>query len=104
MANYWKMCKGNDLLPLSDGMYFADQNQYTFDITNVTLSPDGFAKPMMVVNGQYPGPVSYLINIYAMVLTLYRPLLRTGETTSRLQSQIILKLTVLVFIGMALGS
>jgi len=85
-------------------MYFADQNQYTFDITNITLAPDGFAKPMMVINGQYPGPVGCAIIIYAMVLTLYRPLLRTGETTSRSQSQIILQLTVLVFIGTALGN
>jgi hypothetical protein len=98
------MCKGNDLLPLSDEMYFADQNQYTFDITNVTMAPDGFAKPMMVVNGQYPGPVSRMIKLYVMVLTPYRPLLRIGETTSRSQSQIILQLTVLVFIGTALGS
>lgn len=30
--------------------------KYNFEITNVTMAPDGFAKPMMVVNGQYPGP------------------------------------------------
>ncbi|KAF2120016.1 laccase [Lophiotrema nucula] len=30
---------------------------YNFEITNTTLSPDGVAKEMMVVNGQYPGPV-----------------------------------------------
>ncbi|KAF2873996.1 multicopper oxidase-domain-containing protein [Massariosphaeria phaeospora] len=30
--------------------------KYDFEITNVTLAPDGFEKPMMVVNGQYPGP------------------------------------------------
>ncbi|KAF2794437.1 multicopper oxidase [Melanomma pulvis-pyrius CBS 109.77] len=30
--------------------------KYNFEITNITLAPDGFAKPMMVINGQYPGP------------------------------------------------
>jgi hypothetical protein len=68
------------------------------------MAPDGFAKPMMVVNGQYPGPVSRMIGIYAMFLTLYRPLLRIGETTLRLRSRIILKLTVRVSIGTALGN
>ena len=62
-----------------------DLKQYTFEITNVTMAPDGFAKPMMVVNGQYPGPVSRVIKIYAIILTLYRLLLLTGVTTSRLQ-------------------
>ncbi|PSN74955.1 hypothetical protein BS50DRAFT_643487 [Corynespora cassiicola Philippines] len=33
--------------------------KYEFDITNVTLAPDGVPKPMMVVNGQYPGPTIY---------------------------------------------
>ncbi|KAF1998379.1 multicopper oxidase [Amniculicola lignicola CBS 123094] len=30
--------------------------KYDFDITTMTLSPDGVAKEMIVVNGQYPGP------------------------------------------------
>lgn len=30
--------------------------KYDFEITNVTLSPDGIPKRMLVVNGQYPGP------------------------------------------------
>lgn len=30
---------------------------YNFEITNTTLSPDGFSRDMLVVNGQYPGPV-----------------------------------------------
>ncbi|KAK5108026.1 hypothetical protein LTR62_008861 [Meristemomyces frigidus] len=29
---------------------------YNFDITNVTLAPDGFTRPVMAINGQYPGP------------------------------------------------
>ncbi|KAL9093271.1 MAG: hypothetical protein Q9165_004012 [Trypethelium subeluteriae] len=29
---------------------------YTFTISNVTLSPDGVPKPMLLVNGQFPGP------------------------------------------------
>lgn len=34
------------------------ENQYNWEITNTTLAPDGFARWMNVVNGQYPGPVS----------------------------------------------
>lgn len=30
---------------------------YNFNIQNVTLSPDGTPKQMLVVNGQYPGPL-----------------------------------------------
>ncbi|KAK4554600.1 laccase, multicopper oxidase, benzenediol:oxygen oxidorectuctase [Recurvomyces mirabilis] len=29
---------------------------YNFDITNVTLAPDGFTRPVLAINGQYPGP------------------------------------------------
>ncbi len=31
--------------------------QYKLDITNITLSPDGTPRQMLVINGQYPGPV-----------------------------------------------
>ncbi|KAF2123461.1 multicopper oxidase [Dothidotthia symphoricarpi CBS 119687] len=30
--------------------------RYHLDVSNITMSPDGFAKPMLVFNGQYPGP------------------------------------------------
>lgn len=30
--------------------------EYWFDITNATAAPDGVDRPMMLVNGQYPGP------------------------------------------------
>ncbi|KAH8727984.1 multicopper oxidase-domain-containing protein [Phaeosphaeriaceae sp. PMI808] len=30
--------------------------KYHLEITNETMSPDGFARPVMVVNGQIPGP------------------------------------------------
>jgi len=30
--------------------------KYNLEITNVTMAPDGFARPMSVFNGQYPGP------------------------------------------------
>ncbi|KAB8226351.1 Cupredoxin [Aspergillus novoparasiticus] len=30
--------------------------EYWFDIINVTAAPDGVDRPMMLVNGQYPGP------------------------------------------------
>ncbi|KAH7406828.1 multicopper oxidase-domain-containing protein [Phaeosphaeria sp. MPI-PUGE-AT-0046c] len=30
--------------------------KYHLDITNETMAPDGFARPVMVVNGQIPGP------------------------------------------------
>jgi FtsP/CotA-like multicopper oxidase with cupredoxin domain len=26
-------------------------------VTNVTLAPDGFSRPMLVFNNQYPGPL-----------------------------------------------
>ncbi|SMR54833.1 unnamed protein product [Zymoseptoria tritici ST99CH_3D1] len=32
---------------------------YNFDITNITLAPDGFARPVFAVNGQYPGPTIF---------------------------------------------
>lgn len=31
--------------------------EYTFDIALALAAPDGFAKPMMLVNGQSPGPL-----------------------------------------------
>ncbi|KAK5135794.1 hypothetical protein LTR08_004620 [Meristemomyces frigidus] len=31
--------------------------EYSFDITNTTLSPDGIERPVLVVNGQMPGPL-----------------------------------------------
>lgn len=30
---------------------------YDFAVRNVTLAPDGFARQMLTVNGQYPGPL-----------------------------------------------
>lgn len=52
------------------GMYcipFADQHNiyqnagmtryYSWTVTNTTLSPDGVEIPMIVVNGQFPGPL-----------------------------------------------
>lgn len=30
--------------------------KYNLDITNETGSPDGFERPMLLINGQYPGP------------------------------------------------
>jgi len=30
--------------------------KYHLDITNTTMAPDGFSRPVMVVNGQLPGP------------------------------------------------
>ncbi|KAG8164889.1 hypothetical protein KVR01_005164 [Diaporthe batatas] len=30
---------------------------YTFDISRAVLAPDGYEKPMIVINGQYPGPM-----------------------------------------------
>lgn len=33
--------------------------QYHLDITNTTMAPDGFQRTTLVVNGQFPGPVSY---------------------------------------------
>jgi hypothetical protein len=32
-------------------------SQYDFEIQNVTMAPDGFEKFMLIVNGQFPGPV-----------------------------------------------
>lgn len=32
---------------------------YNFDITNTTLSPDGYSRIVLAVNGQYPGPTIY---------------------------------------------
>ncbi|KAK5686267.1 laccase, multicopper oxidase, benzenediol:oxygen oxidorectuctase [Elasticomyces elasticus] len=29
---------------------------YTWSITNTTLSPDGYSRPVFAINGQYPGP------------------------------------------------
>lgn len=29
---------------------------YDLTVSNVVASPDGYSKPMMLVNGQYPGP------------------------------------------------
>ncbi|KAF2683845.1 multicopper oxidase [Lentithecium fluviatile CBS 122367] len=31
--------------------------KYEFEVSNVTMAPDGFSRSMMVVNGQYPGPL-----------------------------------------------
>lgn len=42
---------------------------YALEITNQTLYPDGVAKDMLVINGQYPGPVltaGEFLNISAM--------------------------------------
>ncbi|KAJ5142146.1 CAZyme family AA1 [Penicillium atrosanguineum] len=33
--------------------------EYWFDIDEVTISPDGFARPVMAVNGTIPGPTLY---------------------------------------------
>jgi FtsP/CotA-like multicopper oxidase with cupredoxin domain len=30
--------------------------KYNLEATSMSLSPDGFSRPMMVFNGQYPGP------------------------------------------------
>src|SRR6201996_3466266 len=30
--------------------------QYNLEVSSVNMSPDGFSRPMMVFNGQYPGP------------------------------------------------
>ncbi|CAG8738408.1 3191_t:CDS:2, partial [Acaulospora morrowiae] len=30
---------------------------YTFELLNVYLAPDGFTRPVWSVNGQYPGPM-----------------------------------------------
>lgn len=32
---------------------------YNFDITNITLSPDGYGREVLAINGQYPGPTIY---------------------------------------------
>jgi hypothetical protein len=32
---------------------------YTFTITNTTMSPDGHAREVLAINGQYPGPTLY---------------------------------------------
>lgn len=32
---------------------------YDFTVTNTTLAPDGFSRPVLVINGQYPGPTIY---------------------------------------------
>jgi hypothetical protein len=34
--------------------------KYHLTITNTTGAPDGFERPMLLINGQYPGPVSVL--------------------------------------------
>lgn len=34
--------------------------EQTWEITRVAASPDGFTQPMILVNGQYPGPTLYL--------------------------------------------
>jgi hypothetical protein len=35
----------------------AHRYQYSLDIQNVTMAPDGFSKQMFAINGQFPGPV-----------------------------------------------
>jgi hypothetical protein len=52
--------------------------KYTFEITNTTLSPDGVPKSMLVVNGQYPGPVSTFAIIKYSILIFIRLLKQTG--------------------------
>lgn len=37
--------------------------KYHLTITNTTGAPDGFERPMLLINGQYPGPVSATLNI-----------------------------------------
>jgi hypothetical protein len=32
---------------------------YDFEITNTTMAPDGFSRPVFAVNGQYPGPTIF---------------------------------------------
>jgi len=32
---------------------------YNFDITNTTMSPDGYSREVLAINGQYPGPTIY---------------------------------------------
>lgn len=32
---------------------------YNFEITNTTMAPDGYSRPVFAVNGQYPGPTIY---------------------------------------------
>jgi iron transport multicopper oxidase len=34
---------------------FAADVFYTFNVVNANLSPDGFSRPTVVVNGQFPG-------------------------------------------------
>ena len=35
--------------------------KYHLTITNTTGAPDGFERPMFLINGQYPGPVSVVL-------------------------------------------
>ena len=37
--------------------------KYHLTITNSTGAPDGFERPMFLINGQYPGPVSVIQNM-----------------------------------------
>jgi hypothetical protein len=57
LAQYRQSCEGSSTLNITELDY--QQRQYHLDITNETMSPDGFAKQVMVVNGQIPGPVSH---------------------------------------------
>ena len=31
--------------------------EYNFEVSEVIAAPDGFERPMLQVNGQYPGPL-----------------------------------------------
>jgi hypothetical protein len=59
--------------------------KYDLTITNTTGAPDGFERPMFLINGQYPGPVSTVLNTpmvlpFLMDCRLYS---LTGEIISR---------------------
>lgn len=39
--------------------YTGVTREYTFNIDDVTVAPDGFSRPAMAINGQIPGPTVY---------------------------------------------
>ena len=42
--------------------------KYHLTITNTTGAPDGFERPIFLINGQYPGPVSVMQMILILLL------------------------------------
>ncbi|ETN46284.1 uncharacterized protein HMPREF1541_00468 [Cyphellophora europaea CBS 101466] len=52
----WGQCTTRNTNPYGNSPNTGVVRKYQFTVARETLAPDGFERPMIVVNGQYPGP------------------------------------------------